>query len=224
MLKQISHELKHHVPFTFGGTVVGAGVIAMLTYSGASHELSHTLFAIFHPAHVLLSAIVTAAIFRLHARGRWWTTILIGYVGSVGIGTLSDSVIPFFGERLLGMAGQDIHGEAYIGFIKLWWLVNPLAVLGAVIGLLWPRTRFPHGGHVLLSTAASLFHMTMAVGRGMSLWAILLLPVFLFLAVWVPCCTSDIVFPLLFVRERAASPSPAQAIAGRDCKKERQEV
>jgi len=25
------------------------------------------------------------------------------------------------------------------------------------------------------------------------------LPVFLFLAVWLPCCTSDIVFPLLFV-------------------------
>jgi len=24
---------------------------------------------------------------------------------------------------------------------------------------------------------------------------------FLFLAVWIPCCTSDIVFPLLFSRE-----------------------
>ena len=27
--------------------------------------------------------------------------------------------------------------------------------------------------------------------------------VFLFLAVWLPCCTSDIVFPLLFSKERA---------------------
>lgn len=26
------------------------------------------------------------------------------------------------------------------------------------------------------------------------------IPLFLFLAVWVPCCTSDIVFPLLFAK------------------------
>jgi len=37
----------------------------------------------------------------------------------------------------------------------------------------------------------------------------LLLPfifLFLFLAVWIPCCTSDIVFPLLFIRKRLPPP------------------
>jgi len=30
--------------------------------------------------------------------------------------------------------------------------------------------------------------------------------VFLFLAVWIPCCTSDIVYPLMFVRSRGRLP------------------
>jgi hypothetical protein len=29
--------------------------------------------------------------------------------------------------------------------------------------------------------------------------------VFLFLAVWIPCCASDIVWPLLFIRDKAAA-------------------
>lgn len=37
-----------------------------------------------------------------------------------------------------------------------------------------------------------------AMGGGLTLWAMIALPVFLFLAVWVPCCTSDIVFPMFF--------------------------
>ena len=39
----------------------------------------------------------------------------------------------------------------------------------------------------------------MALGTQINVLTMILVPVFLFLAVWVPCCTSDIVFPLLFV-------------------------
>jgi len=200
MLKEIAVELRSHAPFTLGGTVVGAGIMALMAHGGASRELSQGLFAVFHPAHVLLSAMVTAGIYRLHARGRWWATLVVGFTGAVAIGTLSDCLIPYLGEAVLGAAGEDIHAHAHIGFIELWWLVNPLAVAGAAVGFMWPRTKFPHAGHVLLSTAASLFHMTMSVGRSVSIGTLLILPVFLFLAVWVPCCTSDIVFPLLFIK------------------------
>jgi hypothetical protein len=53
-------------------------------------------------------------------------------------------------------------------------------------------------GHVLLSTWASLFSFT---AFGQADWTSVLLPVFflLFLAVWLPCCVSDIVYPLLWV-------------------------
>ena len=60
------------------------------------------------------------------------------------------------------------------------------------------NTKIPHSGHVLISTWASLFHIIMAVGASLSVLQMIGIFVFLFLAVWLPCCTSDIVYPLLF--------------------------
>ena len=54
---------------------------------------------------------------------------------------------------------------------------------------------------MLLSTWASLFYIPMALGPDVGVAVVILVGVFLFLAVWVPCCTSDIVFPLLFSKE-----------------------
>ncbi|MGB2650770.1 MAG: hypothetical protein WBD00_01005, partial [Candidatus Omnitrophota bacterium] len=70
------------------------------------------------------------------------------------------------------------------------------------IAYFWPSTKFPHAGHVLISTWASLFHMIMAKGSLTGLVTYGAVLVFLFLAVWIPCCLSDIVFPLIFVGER----------------------
>jgi hypothetical protein len=89
----------------------------------------------------------------------------------------------------------------HIGFIEKWWLVNPLAIAGAVLAYLRPATKFPHAGHVLLSTWASLFHIIMALGGAVSEISVVIVPAFLFVAVWIPCCVSDIVFPLLFARD-----------------------
>lgn len=203
-LGNISHELKVHAPFTFGGTLIGVGIIAIFAYGHIPHEVSRALFWTCHPAHVLFSAIVTTSIYRLHGGTGFLPTILVGYCGSVGIGTLSDSLVPFLGESLLGLP----HAHAHIGFIEMWWLVNPLALLGVALACKWPRTKLPHAGHVLLSTSASLFHVTMAVGDELSVLTLAAIAVFLFLAVWVPCCTSDIVFPLLFAKERTRARPP----------------
>jgi len=199
MLKRITHELKHHAPFTLLGTVVGVGVLVAIVYGGVGHEVSERLFAVAHPAHVLLSAIATAGMFRKHSKAPWPVTVLVGIVGSIGIGTLSDSVIPYVGELLFAAGDEHVHAHAHIGFIELWWLVVPLAALGAAVGSAWPKTEPSHAGHVMLSTAASMFHMTMAMSSGVGLWTVAAAAVFLFAAVWVPCCTSDIVFPLLLV-------------------------
>ena len=78
-----------------------------------------------------------------------------------------------------------------------------LAIAAAFIGIaiaLWkPTTKFPHMGHVLLSTWASLFSFT-AFGVADWLPLIPFIFIFLFLAVWLPCCVSDIIYPLLWVR------------------------
>jgi hypothetical protein len=193
MLKTIVRELREHVPFTFFGTLTGVVLMVIVVRFSVPRGTSEHLFNILHPFHVFLSALVTAGMYRLHGKGRLWATVLIGYVGAVGIATLSDSLIPYAGEWLLGL-----DPEPHVGFIEKWWIVNPLAAAGILVAWFRPRTKFPHAGHVLLSTWASLFHMTMALGEALSAGVVALMAAFLFLAVWVPCCLSDIVFPLLF--------------------------
>jgi len=89
----------------------------------------------------------------------------------------------------------------HAGFIERPLLVNSLAVIGIAIAYFNPTTKFPHYGHVLLSTWASVFHVIMAQAHHMNLLSYLVVLIFLFLAVWLPCCISDIIFPLLFVSE-----------------------
>ena len=207
MLNQISKELRIHAPFTIFGAVTGVIIIAL--FQKLPSGLSYNIFYVLHPIHVVLSALVTASMYRLHTcerisgkciRGKCnlWFLLIIGYIGSVGIATISDSIIPYLGEVMLKMPDRGIH----LGFIEKWWLVNPLAIIGVLIACFRPTTKFPHMGHVLLSTWASLFHIIMSIGSKFLNWFVYLaIFLFLFLAVWIPCCVSDIVFPLLFVKE-----------------------
>jgi len=206
--RQIVYELRRHAPFTALGTLTGIGLMVAIVLASVPSSVSRTAFWTLHPTHVLLSALVTTTMYRRHGGRGWWRVLLVGYFGSVGIATASDSLIPFAGEWLLDMPNRGVH----LGFIEKWWLVNPLALVGIVVGFAWPHmrvlhaghdTRVSHAAHVLLSTWASLFHITMAMGTQF-MWAVLpLIALFLFLAVWVPCCTSDIVFPLLFTKQQS---------------------
>jgi len=208
MLRRIVRELRAHAPFTVFGAVTG--VVIMMFFENLPFKVSYNTFYVLHPVHVLLSALVTASIYELHQCGRvsdkclkgrcnFWILLAIGYVGSVGIATVSDSLIPYLGEALLQLPRKAVH----LGFIEKWWLVNPLAVIGVVLAYFYrPATKFPHAGHVLLSTWASLFHIIMAMGGSLDLISYLIVFVFIFLAVLLPCCLSDIVFPILFVKNR----------------------
>jgi hypothetical protein len=220
----ILSELKNHSPFTLFGALTG--IVCMLLFKNSGAETSHRMFQIFHPSHVVLSAMVTASLFMLHKNKTTFLTILIiGYFGSIGVATLSDCVLPFFGESLLGVAipvhyhpheeeamsegplkqtdppepeheGPKIH----LGFIEEWYIVNPAAILGVLIAFFLPRTKFPHAGHVLISTWASSFHVLMNTHRELTTLILVGMFIVLFIAVWLPCCFSDIVFPLLFVK------------------------
>jgi len=190
----IAKELKRHAPFTSFGAATGIVIMIIIVFGSVSPKISSTFFYILHPFHVVLSALVTTAMYRLHTRSKLWIAILIGYTGSIGIATASDAVIPYIGAHLLGIKMSFI-----IPFIAKWW-INPLAFIGIIIGCLRPTTKFPHAGHVLFSTWASLFFITqnqvMIAG-----WMFPFIFLFLFLAVWIPCCMSDIIYPLLFIKK-----------------------
>jgi hypothetical protein len=199
VINQILTELKKHAPFTAFGAVTGIAILLILIVSKSLFRVSAVSSAVFyvlHPIHIVLSAIVTTAIYKLHKRKfKIFWGVLIGYVGSIGIATLSDSIIPFLGEFMLDLPYKGIH----LGFVEKPWLTHPAAILGIGIALLRPMTRFPHSGHVLISTWASLFHIIMAIGQSVDVLTMVGIFMFLFLAVWLPCCLSDIIFPLFFV-------------------------
>jgi hypothetical protein len=197
MIKRIIKELKHHLSFTIFGAITG--IVIMLIFYKIPSELAHDIFYVLHPMHVILSALVTASMYKIYSKKvNPFILILIGYVGSVGIATLSDSIIPYIGEVMLNLPNKGIH----LGFIEKWWLVNPLAFLGIAIAYFNPMTKFPHAGHVLLSTWASLFHIIMALGGTINLTLSIIIFIFLLIAVLIPCCLSDIIFPLMFVKKK----------------------
>ena len=233
-LTRILTELKNHAPFTLFGAATG--LICMFLFKNVGPDINHWLFQVFHPGHVVLSAIVTASLYKLYeGKAGFVKILLVGYIGSIGVATLSDCVLPFFGESILGVAipvhadlhehdeapgnshEKDVHHEnslgsessegtpgirarLHLGFIEDWYLVNPAALLGILIGYFRPRTRFPHAGHILISTWASSFHVLMNTHRELTAFMLVGVFVVLFIAVWLPCCFSDIVFPLLFVK------------------------
>jgi len=136
MPKQILKELRKHAPFTLFGAITG--IIVMFLSQTLSPKASYSIFYTLHPIHVLLSALVTASMYKInkcgHMKGKCnlWILLMIGYIGSIGIATTSDSLIPYLGEVLLHMPNRGLH----IGFIEKWWLVNPLAIAGVVIAYL----------------------------------------------------------------------------------------
>lgn len=195
MFKHILRELKSHAPFTAFGAVTG--ILVIIYFQKLSFKTSYDIFYILHPMHVLLSAFVTASMYKIHKdKCSLWILLAIGYTGSIGIATLSDSLTPYLAESLLNMPNRHAH----IGFIEKWWLINPLAILGVAIAYFRPRTKLPHSGHVLLSTWASVFHIIMARGEPLHWFAYVSIFLFLFIAVWIPCCLSDIIFPMLFIK------------------------
>ena len=196
MLKPIAHELARHIPFTASGAVTGIIIMVIIVLGNVPPKISYAAFYTLHPIHILLSALVTTAMYKKYGNGKIWAAILIGYFGSIGIATISDAIIPYLGGALLG-----IEIEFHMPFIEKWWLINPVALIGITIGYWKPTTKTPHFGHVLLSTWASLFYFT-AFGTAYWIPQLHFVFLFLFLAVWLPCCLSDIVFPLLFARKR----------------------
>jgi hypothetical protein len=179
--------------------------MAVISVCHTPTNVSEALFFTFHPLHVVFSALVTTALYRKQKGHKLWAVVIIGYVGSVGIATLSDAVIPYLeGSSLkieMGFHLPFLEAEK-MPFINVpkWVVVNAAALIGIAIGFFRPRTELPHMGHVLLSTWASLFGFT-AFGTADWLPLLPILFVFLFLAVWIPCCISDIVFPLLWVKD-----------------------
>ena len=207
MKSELLKEFRHHGPFTLLGATVSVAIMMAIRHwlpGILSTARAKELFEFSHPLHVVLSAMVTSAMYRNYrARPKHsWTgliaVVLVGYFGSIGVATLSDCILPYWAELFLGMKGAHIH----LGIVEMPVIINLAALLGIGAAFFSSKTHFPHAGHVLLSTMASLFHILRAQEGGFTLVQGILVSFFLFIAVWVPCCFSDIAFPLFFTGKK----------------------
>jgi len=200
-------ELSHHLPFSILSVSIGlmfVGLFTIITEMLGIQNVSpysEELFHIFHPVHLLFSAIATTAMFWQHEK-RVIKAAIIGFVGSVGICGISDIIIPYISGFLLG-AQMHLH----ICIVQHPQLILPFVFVGILMGFFAPGTLekqegviFSHSLHVMVSAIASILYL---VSFGVTDWihrlgAIL---IYMVLAVVIPCCTSDIVFPLLFTSQ-----------------------
>jgi hypothetical protein len=154
------------------------------------------LFHLFHPLHMLFSAAATTAMFWRYER-RVLKAVLIGLVGAIGVCGLSDIVMP---HGSLWLLGKSV--EWHICVIENPLMVFTFAGVGVVVGLAASRgvhgsTLFSHSLHVFSSTMASIFYLIGPFEHLAWINGVGVVFLFVILAVMIPCCLSDIVFPLL---------------------------
>jgi len=165
---------------------------------------SSIMFHVFHPIHMLFSAVATTAMFWRHEK-RLLKAIVTGFVGALGICSISDVALPYLSGLLLGAKMQ-----AHWCLLQHPMTVVPFAAVGVIVGLLAATsiqrsTYYSHTGHVFVSSAASILYL---VSFGMVDWVHDVGYVFILMlvAVMLPCCVSDIVFPLLVARKDGLPP------------------
>jgi len=190
--KTILKELKEHIPFTLVATLTAVLIIVFVLY-GIKKQIPTELFEIFHPLHVIASSIVTTAIFYKYKQ-KIIPAILVGISGSIIIGSLSDIIFPYLGGNLL-----NLQTSFHLPLFESTTLILSVALMGSLIGIITKKTQLPHYIHVFLSVFASLFYL-LNFSQAFNLIHFIGAFFVVFIAVIVPCCLSDIVFPFLFIK------------------------
>ncbi len=205
-------EFAHHLPFTIVGSLIAMAAVWWFGTQrlgiGQDTQLfgpSRFLFHLFHPLHICLSAIATTSLFWRHER-HLPRAILVGALGTVLPCGLSDYIFPYLGGRLLGQT-MELH----LCLVDHPQVFFPFLALGIVGGFLAEERLtgshlFSHGAHVFVSSAASLLYLTSFGFTGWMADVRFVFPAFLVivLAVWIPCCVSDIVVPIATARDHAS--------------------
>lgn len=188
--KNILNELKEHLPFTATATAIAIVLTTFLLIKNNLIIHAASLFYIFHPLHLFFSAIVSAAIFYKY-RKNIFLSLITGIGISILVGSISDVIFPYFGSLLF-----NIPISFHLPIIEKPAIMLAIALLGSSIGIIAKRTKLPHFLHVFISVFASLLYI-FAYSTNFSIWTIFLIFIITILSVVIPCCLSDIVFPIL---------------------------
>lgn len=202
-------ELMCHLPYAIFSVALGLGLLSFFSYFSSVHtETAHVqrgaaiLFHSFHFMHIVFAATGTLITFFRFSRDVV-KGLLVGLISPAVFCSLSDSVLPYFGGKLLGV---DMH--FHMCFASELSNVLPFLIVGVVNGFImgWihPGSNnlyaiFSHAIHIVISSLASIFYL---VAHGFFDWHEQIGFVFLYLiiAVVVPCTLSDVAIPMMLAR------------------------
>ncbi|UCH21163.1 MAG: hypothetical protein JSU83_22070 [Deltaproteobacteria bacterium] len=205
--KYIVVELGHHFPYSIMGAIIALILMGILTFfavlmrtENLIPKATRELFHILHPVHILFSSVATTAMFWKHQK-KLAKAVMIGFFGSILICGISDIILPFWGGIILGF-NMTMH----VCMIEKPLLILTFAIVGILAGLLVTKsiehsTEYSHSTHVLISSLASISYL---LAYGLQYWTYMVGGVFIItvLAVMVPCCASDIAFPLYCINRK----------------------
>ena len=188
--KKILEELKHHIPFTSIATLLAIFLVIIFRQINFAES-----FEVLHPLHVIASAIVTSAIYYKYKKNIF-NAFLIGITGSILIGSLSDVIFPYLGGIIF-----NLETKFHLPIIEEPIMILLSSAIGSIIGIKSKLTKFPHLIHVFLSIFASLFYL-IAFSTQLTPIYMFFSFIIVFIAVLIPCCISDIIYPLLFIKNK----------------------
>jgi len=70
VIKRIAVELGRHAPFTVLGAASGIIIMAIVVFANIASGISEAVFYTLHPVHVVLSAVVTTAMYKRYGEGK----------------------------------------------------------------------------------------------------------------------------------------------------------
>lgn len=201
----IFSELMCHFPYAIFSVALSLAILSLLNYMTCSSFESHVLcdaaqvaFHNFHFLHIVFAATGTLiAFFRFS--DNIFRGLLVGIFSTLTFCTLSDSVLPYFAGRLLG-----VDMEFHLCLVSELRNIVPFLCIGLCNGLVMGKYHISRGGfysvfshffHILVSSLAATFYI---VSHGLTDWhhVIGMLFIFLVIAVVVPCTLSDVVVPM----------------------------
>lgn len=188
----IKEELLHHTPFTLLAAAI-ATLLVIIISNVTTITYTENTFEFFHYLHIFVSGIATSAIYYKYKKSIP-KAIIIGILGTIIIGTFSDVILPYLGASIFSFSP-----ELHIPLFQTPLIILAIAFIGAAVGIVYKKSEFPHSLHVLLSVFASLFYL-MAYTTTPNIITLILSIIVVTIAVIIPCCLSDIIFPLIFTK------------------------
>lgn len=161
------------------GTAAGTVLMIVFGFLKVPATAAEGLFWVFHPARIFLCSLAAMDFLYCGKRERIPVAAASAFLFSIVAVTLTDSIITFLGEFLLQLPSRHFH----IGFVEMWWLVNPAAIAGIVVAVRRPGLRIPPVLSVLAATMAPLFDMLMAMWTVLSPIPVLVTALFLFVSI-----------------------------------------